>query len=108
MWQHSIYIVGILIGLLGMGIIDWRYKLAIFHDWKRTLKTIVPAMAVFIIWDVAGIVLGIFSDGDGQYRSGLELGPHFPVEEIFFLALLTYFTLIVWRLLSRQPGEKTS
>lgn len=108
MWQHSIYPLGIVIGLIGMGIIDWRYKLALFTDWKRTLRTIIPAMAVFIVWDISGIILGIFSDGDGQYRSGLELGPHFPVEEIFFLALLTYFTLVVWRLISQYHGRETS
>lgn len=108
MWTHSVYFTGLLVGLAGTGIIDWRYKLALFHDWRRTIKTILPAMLVFVVWDVAGIMLGIFSDGDGSYRSGLQLGPHFPVEEVFFLALLSYFTLVVWRLLSREKDRESA
>jgi len=108
MWEHSVYITGILFGLAGMAMIDWRFKLAVFRDWKRTLKTIVPAILVFVVWDILGILLGIFSDGDGQYRSGIELGPHFPIEELFFLTLLTYCTLVVWRFLDSRIKDGAS
>lgn len=97
MWQHGVYIGGLLFGLGGMAVIDWRCRLALWSDWRRALKTLGPVIGLFIIWDVAGIVLGIFSDGDGRYRSGLEVGPHFPVEELFFLLLLSYCTLVIWR-----------
>lgn len=105
MWEHGVYFAGLLVGIGGMAIIDWRYRLAFFYDRRRTLKTIAAAVAVFIIWDIAGIILGIFSDGDGRYRSGLELGPHFPVEEIFFLILLTYCSLVVWHFFDRRLAK---
>ncbi|MBC7708182.1 lycopene cyclase domain-containing protein [Polaromonas sp.] len=96
MWQHAVYGISLLGALFCMGLIDYKHKYAFFGDRRRTLRTLLPAIAVFTVWDVAGIVLNIFSDGDGKYRSGLEFGPHFPVEEILFLTLLTYTALILW------------
>ncbi|MDL2341782.1 MAG: lycopene cyclase domain-containing protein [Patescibacteria group bacterium] len=95
-WQHAVYAVGLLGALGCMGLIDYRHKYAWFANRRRTLRTLLPAILFFTVWDSAGIVAKIFSDGDGKYRTGLELGPHFPIEEILFLALLTYTALIIW------------
>lgn len=103
-WQHAVYGGALLVSLFCMGLIDYKNRYALFNDWRRTLKTIIPAILVFVLWDIAGIISGIFSDGDGKYRSGIQLGPHFPIEEILFLMLLTYTSLILWRAVSRARG----
>lgn len=105
-WQHAVYGVSLLTAIFCMGLIDYKHRYAIFFDWRRTLRVLAPSIAVFIVWDIAGIMAGIFSDGDGKYRSGLQLGPHFPVEEVLFLILLTYTSLILWRALTR--GRKAA
>lgn len=102
MWEHSVYAAGLLFGIAGMAVIDWRFHLAFWHDRRRTTKVILSAVALYVVWDVAGIILGIFSDGDERFRSGLQLGPHFPIEEILFLTLLSYCTLVIWRLFDRS------
>lgn len=102
MWEHSVYAGGLLFGIAGMAIIDWRFQLAFWYDRRRTTKVIVSAVGLFVLWDIAGILLGIFSDGDGRFRSGLQLGPHFPIEEILFLTLLSYCTLVIWRFFERS------
>lgn len=95
-WRHAVYPVGLLGALFCMGLIDYKHHLAFYSDWRRTLRVLIPAMVGFILWDSAGIGLHIFSDRINIYRSGIELGPHFPAEEILFLLLLNYTALILW------------
>lgn len=83
--------------MAGIATLDWRYKLALFYDKKRALITILIGVAVFIVWDVFGIALGIFFSGQSHYMSGLYLGPEFPIEELLFISFLCYFTLVLYR-----------
>ena len=82
---------------MGMVVLDKRYKLALFYNMRRTLVTVGIAVALFIVWDVFGIALGIFFSGESAYMSGIYLAPEFPIEELGFLAFLSYFTLVMYR-----------
>ena len=44
-----------------MGLIDFKHKLALFAQPLRTVITLSVAVVVFLIWDLVGIALGIFS-----------------------------------------------
>lgn len=91
------YLIGLLIGITGMAIIDWRYKLAFWLDKRRTLLTVTIAVLIFIIWDILGITLGIFFHGGSQFSLPIRLLPEFPLEELFFLILLCYCTLVIYQ-----------
>ncbi len=91
------YIAGLLIGITGMAALDWRYKLAFWYSAKQTWSIVLITMLVFIVWDAAGIALGIFLKGRSPYQLPFELAPHFPIEELFFLFLLAYCTLVIYR-----------
>ena len=95
--QQWSYLAILLLSLAGMCAIDWRHKLAFFNDAQRTVSVLAIALAFFILWDVAGIGIGIFSNGDSPWMSGVYLAPHFPIEEIFFLLLLNYLALLLFR-----------
>jgi lycopene cyclase domain-containing protein len=84
-----------------MALLDWRYKLAYWHDAKRTIITVLAAMAIFILWDFLGIFLGIFIHGDSPYQLPFTLAPHFPLEEVLFLCLLTYCSLVIYNGVSK-------
>ena len=90
------YLLGLLIGISGMAIIDWRYKLAFWRDKKRTVLTVASAIAIFVVWDFLGIWLGIFFHGGSQFSLPLRLAPEFPLEELFFLLLLSYSALVIY------------
>jgi len=90
------YLIGLLIGIIGLLIIDRRWKLAFWRDSKRTAMTLSVAIIVFVLWDLLGISLGIFFHGGSAYALPFRLAPEFPIEEIVFLFLLTYSTLIVY------------
>jgi lycopene cyclase domain-containing protein len=78
-------------------LIDRRYKLAFFHDTKRTALTLAVAIWLFIVWDIFGIELGIFFHGGSVYSLPFRIIPEFPIEELFFLFLLTYVALLIYR-----------
>lgn len=94
--MHWFYLIGLIIGITGMAVIDWRYKLAFWLDAKRTGLTMACAIAVFILWDFFGIFLNIFSHGNSSYSLPFTLAPEFPLEELFFLALLCYCALVIY------------
>lgn len=91
------YLLALVISISGLLFIDFRYKLAFWHDLRRTAITIAIAMNIFIIWDFFGIFLGIFFHGDSPYALPFTLLPEFPVEELFFLFLLCYVSLSVYQ-----------
>ena len=101
------YLFALLFSIGGMTILDWRYKLAYFTKPRTTALTLTIGVVAFIIWDILGISLGVFFSGDSPYMSGLFLGPDFPIEELFFLYFLCYFTLIMYRLLE-EKWQRTS
>ena len=91
------YLIALLVSLGCLALIDWRYKLAFWHDAARTFKVFVVSLAVFLVWDVAGIVFDVFYIGPSEFVTGIVLAPELPIEEMFFLSLLTYTALLVWR-----------
>jgi lycopene cyclase domain-containing protein len=63
-------------------------------------------VAFFLVWDVVGIAEGVFFRGSGPWMTGILLGPELPLEELFFLMLLSYSTLISYLLASRVLGKR--
>lgn len=90
------YLGGLLFGIAGLLIIDYRWKLAFWRETMRTTMTLATAIAIFVLWDLLGISLGIFFHGGSSYALPYRLAPEFPIEEIVFLFLLTYSALIVY------------
>ena len=96
------YLAALITAIICLGLIDYRHKLAVFHNAKRALTTISIAVALFVLWDIFGIWLGIFHHGGSAFALPYRLAPEFPIEEIFFLILLTYVTLISYQFFSRR------
>jgi lycopene cyclase domain-containing protein len=95
------YLGALLLALGGLAMIDHRWRLA-FWDRPRTATLCVGIGVVgFLLWDAAGLLLGIFARGESPHMTGLLLAPDLPVEEAVFLTLLCYNALLAWRGLDR-------
>jgi lycopene cyclase domain-containing protein len=92
-----LYLLALLISIAGLATLDYRYRLAFWLDRRRTVLTIAIGIAVFICWDLIGIKLGIFFHGNSQYALPFRILPEFPIEELFFLTLLCYVSLLVYQ-----------
>lgn len=100
-----LYLVALVTSLVGIGLLDFRHKLAFFGGAAiRSAIIIAVAVAFFLVWDVVGIATGVFFRGSGPWMTGLLLGPELPLEELFFLMVLSYSTLIsyLWAHKARQ------
>ncbi|TAH32126.1 lycopene cyclase domain-containing protein [Candidatus Saccharibacteria bacterium] len=91
------YLFALLLSIGGLAVLDWRYRLAFWHDARRSGVTLLYGILIFVVWDILGIALGIFKHGNSPLALPFTLLPEFPVEEIFFLGLLCYCTLLLFR-----------
>lgn len=99
------YLLVLLVSILGLIGLDKRHNLALFRYPLPTIISISIAVVVFLIWDIVGIALGIFFRGSTVFLSGLLLGPELPVEELFFLILLSYNTLLVYQFFAKRGSK---
>ncbi|WP_062210327.1 lycopene cyclase domain-containing protein [Demequina oxidasica] len=103
-----LYLVGLLIALMGLATLDWRYRVALFDQPRRAAATIGIGVAFFLVWDMIGVGIGIFFIGDAPYLTGLRVAPEVPVEELLFLTLLCYQALLLWLAFSRRGAVTAS
>lgn len=105
-FEHSFsYLVILLISLFGIGFSDWRYKLVIFHAPRAAIKTWGILMGIFLLWDIAGIALKVFSTNQRYVVGAALFSPDLPVEEFLFLTLLIYTSLWFYNGLGRWRGS---
>ncbi|QCB95144.1 lycopene cyclase domain-containing protein [Cellulomonas shaoxiangyii] len=100
------YLAALLVSLGCLALCDHRWRLAFFADARRAAWTVGTGVVAFLLWDVAGLLLGIFARGDSPHLTGLLLAPELPVEEAFFLTLLCYVSLLAWRGLERAASAR--
>lgn len=102
----GIYLAAIVLSAAGIALIDARLRLAAWRAPAATLVAVAVGTVFFLLWDAAGIALGVFVKGDSPALLGIDLAPELPLEEPFFLAFLSYLAVVVWagalRLLDRR------
>lgn len=116
--NHWAYALVLLVSLPGLCVLDRKYSLVLFTartSFSRrspralaTYSTLAVLLTLFVAWDILGIVLGIFRTNT-TYTVGLNLfTPNLPLEEIGFLTLLIYVTLLVYQAAARYVARSTS
>lgn len=106
-----LYLLALLIGIACMLLLDRRFSLFFWHDPGAALLVTVVGVALFLVWDIAGIAAGIFLRGDSAAATGVVLAPELPLEEPIFLVFLVLCTMVIYtgaaRLLRsrRSPGR---
>lgn len=88
------YLIALIISIGCLLLIDSRAKLAFFLSPKRTAATLLVGVSLFLIWDLVGVTIGIFFEGNSGLLLGLNIYPQVPIEEPVFLFLLCYTILL--------------
>lgn len=102
----GIYLGAILFSLAGMIAIDWKFGLALRTAPRRTVFAVGLGTVFFLAWDAVGILTGVFVKGDSPLFVGLDLAPHLPVEEVFFLIFLSYLAVVLWTVFDRVQEKR--
>lgn len=100
-----LYLIGLLVAIAGLALLDYRHKLA-FAKNARHICLILISLIFFLTWDYAGISLGIFFRGETQLLSGLLISDELPLEEVFFLILLSYNALLLLKVFTRLESKR--
>ncbi|MEU6247860.1 lycopene cyclase domain-containing protein [Glycomyces sp. NPDC047010] len=101
----GLYLLAILASAAGVAALDHRFRLAAFRSPRRTLLAVAIGTAFFLLWDAVGIAAGVFVKGDSDLLLGVDLAPHLPLEEPFFLAFLSYLAVVAWQAAQRPNQE---
>jgi lycopene cyclase domain-containing protein len=96
------YLAALLVALTGMVVLDRRFRLFFWADARRAAIVLVAGVVFFLVWDLAGVGLGIFFRGETSFMTGLQVAPEVPLEEVFFLTLLVYVTMNVYTALDHK------
>ena len=97
-----LYLLALLVALTGMVVLDRRFRLFFWAAPRRAAIVLVIGVAFFLVWDLAGIGLGIFFRGETAFMTGLQIAPELPLEEVFFLTLLCYLAMNLFGAFSRR------
>lgn len=100
-----LYLAALLVSIAGLATLDFKFKLAIAKS-KRYLCLILIPLVFFLTWDLAGIASGIFFRGNAQHLTGILISTELPLEEIFFLILLSYSALLLLKAFTRLENKK--
>lgn len=103
-----LYLGALLLSMSCILVIDWRFSIFVFRDPLRAALVLAAGLAFFLVWDLAGIRLGIFLHGPAPYMTGIMLAPELPLEELFFLLFLCHLSMVLTlgaqRLLARRES----
>jgi lycopene cyclase domain-containing protein len=102
----GLYLGGLLVSIAGLVILDLRVKLFLAAAPRRAAIVLAAGVVGFLLWDAAGVGLGIFFEGSTHLLVGVDLAPQIPLEELFFLILLCLSAMeafvLAQRLLDRR------
>ena len=90
-----IYLLVLVASIGCMVLLDRRFSLFFWRDARRAGFVLLAGVIFFVLWDLFGIGLGIFYRGETAFMTGIVVAPELPVEELFFLAFLSYLTMVL-------------
>jgi len=100
------YLAALLIALTGMVLLDRRFTLFFWRDARRAGIVLAAGVVFFLLWDLAGVGLGVFFRGQTVFMTGLQVAPEVPVEEVLFLTLLCYLTMNLYAAAQQVLGSR--
>lgn len=103
--MSALYLSALLVSIAGLLVLDARWRLFVFAAPVRAFVVLVVGVLGFLLWDLAGIGLGIFFEGRRELLVGLDLARQLPLEEVFFLVLLCLTAMESYGLARRLLGS---
>jgi lycopene cyclase domain-containing protein len=95
--MQILYVSVLLFSLIGLVVLDKRYSIVLFQKQYQTwVRAIGYTVLLFLGIDVLGVLLRVFATNPA-YVIGIWILPGTPFEEVCFLVLVSYITLLLGR-----------
>lgn len=102
----GLYVAALLVSIAGLVTLDLRLKLFLGAAPVRAAVVLAVGVVGFLLWDAAGVGLGIFFEGRSGLLIGIDLAPQIPLEELFFLILLCLSAMEAFTALERRLARR--
>ncbi|MDP9823047.1 lycopene cyclase domain-containing protein [Nocardioides massiliensis] len=96
-----LYLGFIVVSTVCMGLVDRRWRLFLFDRPRVALLAVAAGFAFFLVWDLVALELELYSKGESPAMTGIDVAPHLPIEELFFITFLSYLTGVLHGLWQR-------
>ena len=100
-----VYLLCLLVPLVCMAVLDRRFRLVLWRAPRRGAVVLAAGIGLFLLWDLAAIAAGHSRVGPSPLMTGILLGPELPLEELVFIAFLSYHALVLWGLVHLGLGR---
>lgn len=91
-WQYLALMAGCLLITLPLELV---FRAGVYRRWRRALRAILPVVAVFVVWDIVGIVLEHWWYSP-VYTTGILLPLRVPLEELVFFFVIPWCALLTY------------
>jgi lycopene cyclase domain-containing protein len=78
-------------------------RVGVLRRWRRILLTLLPVVAVFIVWDLIAIAAGHWTYDGGQIV-GLILPGGLPIEEVLFFVIVPLCAILGFEAVRKVTG----
>ena len=91
--RHLSYVGVLAFCLLGTLPLELWLGVRVYRQWKRLLLTLLPVVAVFVVWDLYAISAGHWTFDDEQ-TTGVVLPGSLPLDELLFFVVVPICALL--------------
>lgn len=83
--------------------LEWALRARVYRRPVRLLVALLPVVALFVAWDVLGIVRGHWTYSE-RYTTGILLPFRVPLEELVFFAVIPICGLLTYEAVGTMLG----
>ncbi len=96
-YQYLLLMAGCLIITLPL---EFGLRARVYRRPRRLLLSLLPVLAIFLVWDVVGIARGHWSYSE-QYTTGVRFPLDVPLEEVVFFVVIPICGLLTYEAVGR-------
>jgi lycopene cyclase domain-containing protein len=100
---HAEYLLLLCAGWGSLLWVDRRCGTGVLRCWRRFLPTLAICLGLFLAWDSLGVHRGYWRSRPSRVL-GIWILPGVPVEELVLLAMISFASIVLWRLLNGVPA----
>jgi lycopene cyclase domain-containing protein len=101
--RHLAYVGVLAFCLLGTLPLELWLKVGVYRRWRRLLLTLLPVVAVFVVWDLYAIAAGHWTFDPAQ-TLGVELPGGLPLEELLFFVVVPTCAVLAYEAVRTVRG----